>query len=522
MMHDEFQSTFTFQMAVVVTFSLLLSACGSSPATPTSPAATPEISPSPINTLTSEPTLTPTATLFPVPTLDYAEISARTGRMPLAMGNLDKVAILQMFAHPTGVPNMVFSADSSRLATIQQRTFMKDSMKEEDKPVRVWDIQSGKTTLFREAAYPQAAVFSPDGTKLIFDEGYSKLVIRDLVSGNEQSFNMKGTIQYLTFSPDGTLLVVGYKGAIVTMNLADNQWETVYEIEGKSFPFVEVSPDGKTVYFIETEDYYRNGIVKVLDLKTRDVRDLELVWGNPASSPERIALSHDGSFLAVASSFEVILWDRQTNQPRFKLDAGRGIIDISPDGKLLAGVTNNAKTIGIWDTEHGILLKTFEGNPDFLTSIAFSPDDTLLASADGSGNVILWGISDQPLNIPSVVIAGAEDSQSLASSISAAWLETPDKPARYQIKFNGSCKVLKTCNYTGGHSLIFRNCSVDVTINDLQKKTKIASKNFYGSNSTGICQEKREFSNPKEYQDDGPSRNDFSKWLTSVMKKQGY
>jgi WD40 repeat protein len=511
-----------FLIVIMFVSSLLLAACGSGQGSPKPATGTLTVTPAPIDTVTPEPTLTPTETLFPVPTLDFAEISHRTGRAPLTMSNLDKVTELNMFTHPTGVQNIIFNTDSTLLATTQERKFMKGSMKDEDKPIRVWDLQSGKTNLLREAEFPKAAIFTPDGTGLIFDEGKSKLVIRDIASSHEQSFNMKRMIQSLSMTPDGKMLIMGCWGAIVKLNIEEGQSETVFENSGKNFQNVTISPDGKTAYFIQTNEDFTNGILRKLNLETREVRDLDLVWGNPASSPGKIAMNPDGSFLAVASSFEVILWDIRTDQSRLKLDSSWGIVALSPDGKLFAGATKDRKSIGIWDTESGKLLKTFAGNPDFLTKLAFSPDDTLLASADEAGNVILWGISDQPLNMPFVVIAGAEDSQGLADSISAAWLETPDKPARYKIQFYGSCKVNKTCTYTGGHSLIFRSCSADVTVIDLQTNTTIAEKTFSGPSSTGDCQEKREFTDPIYYQDGIPSRNVFSQWLISVMQEQGY
>src|SRR6266516_7618266 len=51
----------------------------------------------------------------------------------------------------------------------------------------------------------------------------------------------------------------------------------------------------------------------------------------------------------------------------------------SPDGILLAAGTDNGE-IRIWDIANGALIRTFRSNSDWIWSVVFSPDGTMVAS----------------------------------------------------------------------------------------------------------------------------------------------
>lgn len=67
----------------------------------------------------------------------------------------------------------------------------------------------------------------------------------------------------------------------------------------------------------------------------------------------------------------------------------------SPDKKLYATISE--KEVKIWDTERGLLLFTLQGHTSFVTTIAFSPDERLLASASVDGTVMIWDIKSANL-----------------------------------------------------------------------------------------------------------------------------
>jgi WD40 repeat protein len=62
----------------------------------------------------------------------------------------------------------------------------------------------------------------------------------------------------------------------------------------------------------------------------------------------------------------------------------------SPDGTVLATASGN--DIVLWSIETGNQLNILTGHTASINSIAFSPDGTILASASADGTIRLWGV----------------------------------------------------------------------------------------------------------------------------------
>ncbi|MCH2584100.1 MAG: hypothetical protein MK138_04960, partial [Planctomycetes bacterium] len=114
-----------------------------------------------------------------------------------------------------------------------------------------------------------------------------------------------------------------------------------------------------------------------------------------------ISFSKDGKRVVTATgvtglSGEAFLWDVETGKliRRFTGEHRDILFDaeLSPDGAILA-TAGYDRSIKVWETGSGKLLRTIEGHNGAIYDIAFSPDGSVLASAGGDASVKLWQVS---------------------------------------------------------------------------------------------------------------------------------
>jgi WD40 repeat protein len=216
----------------------------------------------------------------------------------------------------------------------------------------------------------------------------------------------------LALSRDGKTLVTGDDSCVtivwdVAMGMELRRWKVKQWIRA-----LDISPDNKTVVtaenfpqlkFSETDVGVRGWDVQTGKLKF-DVSN-ELKFGMAA-----VRFSDDGKHLAICqgsidregAAGKVFLLDPATGKKLRELNPShqRGATDLAfhPDGKHLL-TCGRDRLVKIWRLSDGELVrdlgKAEKGLSEAFHAISITPDGTLLAVADGGGQVVIYTLADR-------------------------------------------------------------------------------------------------------------------------------
>jgi WD40 repeat protein/serine/threonine protein kinase len=255
------------------------------------------------------------------------------------------VELCRLRGHTNKVRSVAFHPQGRRLASLSA-----------DRTLKVWDLTTGKVVFNRSghaALLSSGVAFSPDGRLLAAGDTDGNLILYDVVDGHEvrRLTGHERMAVCVDFSPDGHLLATGsWTGVLRVWNAQTGDLLRKREGDGRTMSAAKFSSDGR---HLATAGYDR--LVKFWDVA-------KLLDGATGYEP-RVWRGHDCIILGLA---------------------------LSPDGRRLATIGGEDKTVKLWDPLTGREILKLRGHTYFGECVVFSPDGQRLASSGRDGTIRIW------------------------------------------------------------------------------------------------------------------------------------
>ena len=277
------------------------------------------------------------------PTGDTLAIATKDGTIELR--NLHTQNRATLIGHRRPVVGLSFSPDGKLLASSSL-----------DNTVRLWDLATHRARVFSgHEGVPTVVIFSANG-RILASAGRDKTVrIWDLAGGGSRILRGHEQAVYkLAFLPDGKFLVsAGFDGVVRLWELQSMTSRKLLGHEGRVIHSIHLSPDGR--WLASTGD---DG-ARIWDLSTPNAAILEptpqSTTGTLAGLGETI-FSDDGTLLATGSHSGVVRVAALSGDRSQHLAGHTSVISalaFSHDNSLLASAAWD-KTVKLWDVTSGL------------------------------------------------------------------------------------------------------------------------------------------------------------------------
>jgi WD40 repeat protein len=256
-----------------------------------------------------------------------------------------------------------------------------------DGAVVLWEVATGRQLWRVEGVGSSALVFVAGGSKLAAEEGRGGVRLLDVASGRREAL-LEGptdSIRALAATADGSLLAsCAMDGSVRLWEVATARERLRLTIARKYGLVLAFAPDGRSLACGTFE-----GELIVWDPATGKER-----WHlqTPEDALAALAYTPDGSKLLTARA-ALRVWDPVTGKALEQTSANYPHVQqltLVANGRRAVGVDRTGEVL-VWDVAAPKPLRLPEGHHDAVVDLTWSPDGSLLASADGH-QAALWEV----------------------------------------------------------------------------------------------------------------------------------
>ena len=271
----------------------------------------------------------------------------------------------------------------------------------------LWARAPGDSAPRPEVALPhgekveaRSAAYSPDGKTLV-TAGSNGVLIRwevEKLPAGARLLTSFSPANAIAFSPDGRMFATANLDHTVGLSSAEGGQLALLRGHDSGVRSVAFSPDGKRLASGSGDK-----TVKLWEVATKKLLSTTPAQSEPVNA---VAFSPDGKLLAIGTgdwsstrTGQVSLWDPKTGKGIFPvLETRRDVkaLAFSPDSKRLACASGSEEgavavlSLSVGDSESTVGPLERLDCPTGATTVAFSPDGTILAAGQTNGKLRLW------------------------------------------------------------------------------------------------------------------------------------